>query len=96
MLQHDKPGDYVISTGESHSIRQFLDAAFNVIGITDWSKYVTQDPRYMRPAEVDVLCGDSSKAEKLLGWKPTTSFEELVTKMVVNDLNLLGNSQNND
>ena len=96
MLQHDKPGDYVISTGESHSIRQFLDAAFSVVGIADWSKYVTQDPRYMRPAEVDVLCGDSSKAEKLLGWKPTTSFGELVAKMVNNDIKLLGNSQNND
>ena len=89
MLQHDKPGDYVIATGESHSIKDFLDAAFAVVGIDDWSKYIIQDPRYMRPAEVDVLCGDYSKAEKLLGWKPRTSFSELVEKMVKNDINLL-------
>ena len=94
MLQHDKPEDYVISTGESHSIRQFLDEAFRVVGIDDWSKYVVQDPRYMRPAEVDVLCGDSSKAEKILGWKPTTSFSELVSKMVNNDIKLLADAAN--
>ena len=96
MLQHDKPGDYVIATGESHSIRDFLDAAFRVIGIDDWSQYIVQDPRYMRPAEVDVLCGDSSKAEKILGWKPTTSFDDLVKKMVKNDIELLSSADDND
>ena len=90
MLQQDKPDDYVIATGETHSIREFLDAAFKHIGITDWNKYVGQDPRFMRPAEVDVLRGDSTKAHNELGWKPKTSFEELVSKMVDNDIKLIG------
>ena len=89
MLQQDTPDDYVISTGETHSIREFLDAAFKHIGIDDWSNYVGQDPRFMRPAEVDVLRGDSSKALSDLGWKPKTSFEELVIKMVKNDIRRL-------
>jgi GDPmannose 4,6-dehydratase len=89
MLQHSKPDDYVIATGESHSIRDFLDVAFSVVGIDDWSKYIIQDPKYMRPAEVDVLCGNSSKAKRILGWKPKTSFPELVNKMVSNDIKLL-------
>ena len=89
MLQQDEPDDYVIATGEIHSIREFLDCAFRRIGITDWSKYVEQDPRYMRPAEVDVLRGDSSKAEEKLGWKSSTPFEELVSKMVKNDIKFL-------
>lgn len=91
MLQQDKSDDYVISTGKTHSIREFLDAAFKNIGCTDWDKYVEQDPRFMRPAEVDVLRGDSSKAYKELGWKPKTSFEELVRKMVFNDIRRLNN-----
>jgi len=90
MLQQDKPDDYVIATGETHSIREFLDAAFKHIGITEWNKYVGQDPRFMRPAEVDVLRGDSTKAQTELGWKPKTSFEELVSKMVDNDIKLIG------
>ena len=89
MLQQDKPDDYVISTGKTHSIREFLDAAFSVVGIDDWSDYVRQNPKYMRPAEVDLLVGDSSEALKHLGWKPKTSFEELVKKMVKNDIKLL-------
>ena len=91
MLQHDTPNDYVVATGESHSIGEFLDAAFSHIGISDWSKHIKQDPRFMRPAEVDVLRGDSTKAFKELGWKPKVSFEELVKKMVDNDLMILKN-----
>ena len=94
MLQQDKPNDYVISTGETHSIRDFLDAAFKHIGITDWSKYVGQDPRFMRPAEVDVLRGDSTKAQTELNWKPKTSLEEMVSKMVKNDIEMLKNDKN--
>jgi len=90
MLQQDTPDDYVISTGETHSIREFLDVAFQHIGINHWEEYVGQDPRYMRPAEVDVLRGDSSKAQTDLGWTPKTSFEELVSKMVSNDIKLIG------
>ena len=91
ILQQDEPGDYVISTGETHSIREFLDLAFQHIGITDWKKYVGQDPRYMRPAEVDLLRGDSTKAFDELGWKPKTSFNELVGKMVKGDIERLKN-----
>ena len=89
MMQQDKPEDYVIATGESHSIRDFLDVAFNCVGIDDWSNYVVQDERFMRPAEIDVLCGDSTKAREVLGWKPKTSFEDMVSRMVINDIALL-------
>ena len=71
MLQQDQADDYVIATGETHSVRDFLDIAFHHVGIDDWSRYVRQDPRFMRPAEVDVLIGDASKARERLGWKPT-------------------------
>ena len=91
MLQQDKPDDYVIATGETHSIRDFLDAAFQHIGITDWHGYIGTDERFMRPAEVDVLRGDSTKAQTELGWKPKTSFYELVSKMVSNDIGELNN-----
>ena len=89
MMQQDKPRDYVIATGESHSIRQFLDAAFDAVDITEWNKYVKQDPRFMRPAEVDVLRGDSTKAREILDWEPETSFEKMVSRMVANDIDLL-------
>jgi len=88
MLQQDKPDDYVISTGDTHSIGEFLDIAFDEIGLSNWKKYVEQDPRFMRPAEVDILRGDSSKAKEKLNWKPKTSFEELVRKMVKSDIKL--------
>ena len=90
MMQQENPDDYVIATGESHSIREFLDIAFKHIGIDDWTGYVEQDERYMRPAEVDVLRGDASKAKEILGWEPRTSFADLVKKMVNNDIALLG------
>ena len=89
MLQQDTPDDYVIATGEKHSIRDFLEASFNYIGINDWESYVKQDARFMRPAEVDVLRGDYTKANKELNWTPKTSFNELVKIMVDNDLKLL-------
>ena len=89
MLQQDKPDDYVIATGETYSIRDFLNVAFGEVGITDWEGHVGQDERFMRPAEVDVLRGDSSKAHKELGWKPKTSFEDLVVKMLRNDVERL-------
>ena len=89
MLQQDKPDDYVIATGETHSIREFLDVAFNTVGIKDWSDYVKQDPRFMRPAEVDVLRGNATKADKHLNWKCKTSFKELVSIMVNNDIERL-------
>ena len=89
MLQQDKPDDYVIATGVAHTIGEFLDVAFQHIGIIDWDKYVKQDPRFMRPAEVAVLCGDSAKARDKLGWTPRTSFEEMVSKMVGNDIHIL-------
>ncbi len=86
MLQQDEPDDYVIATGIDHSIGEFLDVAFERIGIDDWSKYVLQNERYMRPAEVAVLCGDSSRAREKLGWTPRTSFEKMVSNMVANDI----------
>jgi len=89
MLQEDEPDDYVIATGKEHTIREFLDAAFTAVDIKDWEKYVLQDERYMRPAEVAVLVGDSTKAKEKLGWTPTTPFEEMVRRMVKNDIKLL-------
>jgi GDPmannose 4,6-dehydratase len=86
MLQQPEGGDYVVATGETHSIRDFLDLAFSHIGIDDWTPYVRQDPRFMRPAEVGLLIGDASKAHEVLGWKPEVSFGELVAMMVEADL----------
>lgn len=88
MLQQDKPDDYVIATGETHSIKECLDLAFAEVGIKDWKSYVKQDKRFMRPAEVDVLTGDYSKAKKELGWEPKVKFPELVKMMVKNDLEI--------
>jgi len=89
MLQQDKPDDYVVATGVAHTIRDFLDVAFKNIGIINWSKYVLQSEKYMRPAEVDVLRGDASKAREKLSWTPKTSFEEMISKMINNDIKLL-------
>jgi GDPmannose 4,6-dehydratase len=90
MLQQDEPDDYVVATGETHSVREFLDLAFAHVGIDDWSRYVRQDKRFFRPAEVDLLVGDASKAEKKLGWKPEVNFAALVHRMVEHDLKLVG------
>lgn len=86
MLQQPHGDDYVIATGETHSIRDLLDAAFGVVGIEDWTQFVNQDERYMRPAEVDLLIGNPSKARAVLGWKPKVGFQELVGMMVEQDL----------
>lgn len=88
MMQQAEPDDYVLATGETHSVREFLDLAFDYAKL-DWKKYVEIDPRYFRPAEVDLLLGDSSKARKQLGWKPKVSFPELVRMMVDADLELV-------
>ena len=78
MLQQDEPDDYVIATGETHTIREFLEVAFRIAGFDSWEPYVTHDTRFDRPAEVDLLMGDASKAKEKLGWTPKVSFEELV------------------
>ncbi len=88
MLQQDQPDDYVVATGETHSIREFLDLAFAQVHL-DWRKYVQIDPRYFRPAEVDELIGDASKAKRQLGWQPKTKFPDLVKLMVEADIKLL-------
>ena len=84
MLQADEPEDYVLATGETHSVREFLDEAFGHAGL-DWNDYVKIDERYFRPAEVDLLIGDYSKARAKLGWEPTVRFAELVRMMVDHD-----------
>jgi GDPmannose 4,6-dehydratase len=89
MLQQPEARDYVISTGEKHSIREFLEIAFNHVGLPHWSQYVTSDPRFKRPAELHSLCGDSSSARELLGWQPRVSFEQMVRDMVDADLDRL-------
>ncbi len=89
MLQQEKPDDYVIATGETHSVREFLDEAFGLVGL-DWKKYVEIDPRYYRPAEVDLLLGDPTKAKEKLGWHPKTTFKELVKIMLEYDLKNVG------
>ena len=88
MLQQGQPDDYVIATNETHSIREFLDAAFGHVGL-DWKRHVEIDPRYYRPAEVDLLIGDYSKAKRKLGWEPKTKFVDLVRLMVDADIKLL-------
>jgi len=87
MLQQPAPDDYVIATGEAHSVREFLELAAAHCGI-DWRRHVETDPRYFRPTEVDFLLGDSTKARRQLGWKPRVSFDELVGMMVEHDLEL--------
>ena len=89
MLQQDTPEDYVIATGITHSVRDFVIAAFASAGINDWERYVETDPRFLRPAEVDYLIGDASKAHQQLGWRPRITFDELVRMMVENDLQLV-------
>ncbi len=86
MLQQDTPEDYVIATGESHSVAEFAQAAFRRVGIEDWERYVVVDQQFMRPAEVDYLLGDATKARRQLGWQPRVTFEDLVAMMVDADL----------
>jgi GDPmannose 4,6-dehydratase len=89
MLQQKEPGDYVIATGETHSVREFLEEAFSYVGL-DWEKYVKVDPKYFRPAEVDLLLGDPAKAKATLGWKPRVTFRDLVHLMVDADMEIDG------
>ena len=88
MLQQDEPDDYVVATGVAHSIEEFLELAFAEVGIADWHPFVVQDPRFFRPAEVDLLIGDPSKAKTKLGWEPEVDFPSLVKMMVANDLRI--------
>ena len=87
MLQQEKPDDYVVCTGKTFTIREFLDVAFSEVGISDWTNYVIQDPEFYRPAEVNYLRGCNDKAKAKLGWEPRHSFEDLVKLMVENDIN---------
>ena len=89
ILQYPEPDDFVIATGESHSVEEFVSAAFGCVGL-DWHEFVAYDPRYERPAEVSSLQGDASKAEQLLGWKAETTFAQLVRIMVAADLESVG------
>lgn len=86
MLNHDSPDDYVVATGDKHSVRDFARVAFERVGL-NWEDHVVVDPKFLRPAEVNTLCGDASKIRKTLGWKPEVSFEQLVQRMVDADLN---------
>ena len=86
MLQQDEPDDFVIATGETHTVQEFVERAFAEVGIDNWNDYVRQDPKFFRPAEVDLLIGDASKAHEQLGWQPEVSFPELVSMMVRHDL----------
>ena len=92
MLQDEEPDDFVIATGDSHTVREFVEQAFDRAGL-DWERHVEIDPRYFRPAEVDSLCGDPSKASEKLGWKAQTSFDDLVALMVDGDIRLLQDEQ---
>jgi len=85
MLQQDHPDDYLVATGETHSVREFCQVAFGHVGL-DWEKHVVVDPKFYRPAEVDVLVGDPSKARRILGWEPSVTFQELARIMVDADL----------
>jgi len=87
MMQQDKPDDYVIATGESHSVQEFLELVFERLKL-DWRKHVVGDPRYLRPSEVDVLIGDYSKARRTLNWEPKVKFSQLVELMVDADMEL--------
>jgi len=89
MLQQDEPDNFIISTGETHSIRDFLDTGFKHVGIKDWSKYIKVDPRFKRPAELFSLHGSSDKARKILGWQPKMKFKDLVKLMVDEDIKRL-------
>lgn len=93
MLQQAEPDDYVLATGKTHSIRELLEVAFSVVGL-HWEKYVEVDPKFIRPAEVDHLCGDATKAREKLGWEPQVSFEELIKMMVEADLEAVQRAEN--
>lgn len=95
MLQQPEPGDYILATGQTHTVRRFCELAFGAAGL-DYQQYVAVNPQFYRPAEVDLLCGDATKARRILGWEPSYSFEQLVHEMVTTDLGLLGQSPASD
>jgi GDPmannose 4,6-dehydratase len=90
MLQQDQPDDFVVATGETHEVREFVRLAFEAAGIDDWERYIRQDERFFRPSEVDLLVGDATKARTKLGWEPEVTFQQLVNLMVSHDLALEG------
>jgi GDPmannose 4,6-dehydratase len=94
ILQHSRPDDFVVATGTTKTVKEFLDVAFGYLNL-DWTRYVTIDPRYYRPAEVDILQGDASKVKQVLGWEPNTTFEELVKLMVDSDLQKVTQNERN-
>jgi GDPmannose 4,6-dehydratase len=85
MLQQERPDDFVVATGVSHSVRQFLEQAFGLLGL-DYNNYLVPDMDFFRPSEINVLCGNASKAKMVLGWEPTTNFAQLVEEMVKSDI----------
>ena len=89
MLQQPKPDDYVIGTGETHTVKEFVELSFKEAGLVNWKKYVEIDPQYYRPAEVNILIADTKKARRVLKWKPKTKFKDLVKIMVWDDINNL-------
>ena len=91
MLQQPEPGDYVVATGKTHSIEDLVERAFAEVGIENWRDYVRQDPKFIRPAEVDLLIGDPTKAKDILGWEPEVDFPTLISMMVAHDLQLEAN-----
>ena len=93
MLQKEKPSDYVVATGESHSVKDFLEESFNYAGLGDWQNYIETDEKFLRPTDIDSLVGDSSKARKELGWEPKMNFKDLVHLMVDFDINLEKNKK---
>ena len=93
MLQKEKPSDYVVATGESHSVKDFLEESFNYAGLGDWQNYIETDEKFFRPTDIDNLVGDSSKARKELGWEPKMNFKDLVHLMVDFDINLEKNKK---
>jgi len=93
MLQQEKPDDYVVASGETHTVKEFCEIAFKAAGM-DWEKFVKVDPKFLRPAEVSFLQGDASKARKVLGWKPKTSFKQLIRMMVDSDIDLVSREKN--
>jgi len=89
IMQHSEPDDFVLCSGETHSVREFLTEAFAIIEVKDWERYIEINPKFMRPAEVNLLLGDNTKAKSILNWEPTIPFKELVCEMVENDIDLL-------
>jgi len=89
MLQQETPDDYILCSGKVHSIKDLITESFKAVGINDWDNYITKDEKFYRPAEVETIIGDNSKAKEKLGWTPKTSFSQMINNMVQNDIKLL-------